>query len=240
MSERQLRGFKHNNERSLILFFIDNSTIIHPEILAMVQPILKGYQAFFEELKELGPEQDESDVRKAFSVFMKGDLFVGSLEEPIFHALLDAYLDEDGLRTVSEIETWMGFSKFYDIILDIHGINDALVEGIEAWEDAIYLYRYNFIKDIKCKLAKSPTSKLVMITGLKNGTRLKHGVTSYGLLEALLQSAVGRDIIIYEDRHWFNTRLDAIAYERQLAKALDAQHEKANALVVKYALAESV
>lgn len=245
MGETHLGKFKHNEEKSLTLFFIDNYAIIHPEILAVVEHTLEKYKVcinevdlFLKRLNEVGLEPSpKPETCWAFSNLVgiqteKDDLYGRSFDKTIFYLLLEPHLGAYGLKIVSGIKMWNNLDN-YDFMLSIHNINDALLKGLDAWVDAIYLYQYNLIKNLSCTLAKSPTSTLVTMEGFKNKDKIF--MPSDQMYSQLFQSLASTDIDVFK-RHRFNTRLDAIASKKRLDNTLTKLRLKATCLEMKYNL----
>lgn len=260
--------FKHNDEKNLALFFIDNSKIIHPEILSVVSPILRKYSTlinaanlFLSKLEEAELEHNSTlvvnakdiwssrlnragleytgndkletsmDIGKLVGVTIEGhELYGLSFNKMIFQLLLADYLDGNREETFSDEHKWWDNAGIYDFILSIQDVNDALAQGIDAWEDAIYLYRYNIIKDWQGKLAKSPTSALVRMTGFGDGEMSTWNAAV--IVETLFEE---EGMGPYDNgQRRFNSRLDAIAYVRRLDNILRRLKIKAEQLKGKY------
>lgn len=256
-----MNTFKGNEAKNLTLFFKENKDKIHPDIFNKVAKLVEAgsltwnaAELFFERLTDLGLVmsleftgllKSPEDIVDCVGMTTRkiGDVTLEtSIENDIYYILVQQVIETSKLYTSTphlQAKILKGRSNevVYNIIKGINDINGALAIGWEAWVDAIYLYFYNYIKTLKCTLAKNVSSGLVRTT-LNNVPLSKKTVIFYNNNCTLTYMDIfalltGEELVT---RSQFKSRLDAIAYERKISKAMAKVHETANMLKVKYTL----
>lgn len=122
-------------------------------------------------------------------------------EPELFAPLVAEFVNSAGDPTGNDVGQ-------YNKIFDIHEINQALLNGLEAWKDAVYLYYYRQMCDISYKLAEQPDTTSVYFSKDHKIRYKKHTNAIYLLTGQKLESK----------EQLFETRSAAEAFVNQLDK----------------------